>query len=260
MIKYIKKGLKRGWVKNGYEKLFNEDLDALFHSHHSTIIKDQKRVKVYRVIWKGEPLFIKLYNPYSIGNALEAIFFGSKAVRSWKGAHLLGSRGINTAEPVAAINCQRFGIPGKCFYITKEIGKSEISVEYYERRFIKGHGSVKERRLFIRTLAVLFKNLHQKGIYHNDLKDYNILVRDEDDKPVFFLLDLEGVKSFSKLPRRCLIENLMQVNRTIGRIMSNSDRVAFIKEYCNNVGWKALAKEALAASAIKDRKVGAKRL
>lgn len=260
MIKYIKKRLKRGWVKNGYEKLFDEDLDALFRSHHSSTIKDQKRVKVYRIIWNGEPLFIKRYNPYSIWNALEAIFFVSKATRSWKGAHLLISRGINTAEPVAAISYQSFGIPGKCFYITKEISTSEISVEYYEKRFIKGNGSVKEKRLFIRTLALLFKNLHQKGIYHNDLKDYNILVRDEDGKPTFFLLDLEGVQSFTKTPRRCIIENLMQINRTIGRIMNNSDRVAFIREYCNNTGWKALAKEVLAASAIKDKKVGAKRL
>ncbi len=260
MTEFIKKGTKSGWATEGFQDLFNEDLDSLSKSSNCQIIKDQKRVKVYRIIWNGDPLFIKRYNPYSIWNALEAIFFGSKAILSWKGAHLLSSRGIKTAEPVAAINYQSFGIPSKCFYITKEIRTSEISVEYYEKRFIKGNGSVKEKRLFIRTLALLFKNLHQKGIYHNDLKDYNILVRDEDGKPTFFLLDLEGVQSFTQTPRRCLIENLMQINRTIGRIMSNSDRVAFIRKYCNNVGWKVLAKEVLAASAIKDKKVGAKRL
>ena len=260
MAEFIKEGVKSGYIAKGFEGLFKEDLDSLSESSHCQVIKDQKRVKVYRIIWNGEPLFIKRYNPYSIWNALEAIFFGSKATLSWKGAHLLSSRGINTAEPVAAINYQSFGIPGKCFYITKEISAGEISVEYYEKRFIKGNGSVKEKRLFIRTLALLFKNLHQKGIYHNDLKDYNILVRDEDGKPTFFLLDLEGIQSFNQIPKRCLIENLMQINRTIGRIMSNSDRVAFVREYCNNVEWKVLAKEVLAASAKKDKKVGAKRL
>lgn len=260
MTEFIKEGAKGGYFAEGFKDLFKEDLESLSESSTCQVIKDQKRVKVYRIIWKGEPLFIKRYNPYSLWNTLEAIFFKSKATRSWNAAHLLISRGIDTAEPVAAINYLCFGIPGKCFYVTKEIGESEISVQYYEKRFIKNKGSIKNRRLFIRTLAHLFRNLHHEGIYHNDLKDFNILVRDENSKPVFFLLDLEGVQSFKEIPKRCIIENLMQVNRTIGRIMSNSDRVAFIREYCNNVEWKVLAKEVLAASAIKDKKVGAKRL
>jgi len=260
MAEFLKGRKKRGWLTEGFHPLFSENLDNLIDSPECQVIKDQKRVKVCRLVWNGEPLFIKRYNPYSLWNAIEAIFFGSKAIRSWTAAHLLSNRGIDTAEPVAAINHYSFGIPVTCFYITKEISESEISVQYYEKRFIKGNVSVKEKRLFIRTMANLFKNLHHEGIYHNDLKDYNILVRENDGKPAFFLLDLEGVQSFKKIPRRCVIENLMQVNRTIGRIMSGSDRVAFIREYCNNAEWKVLARDVLAASAIKDRKVGAKRL
>jgi len=260
MADFLKEGAKQGWVTDNFKQLFSEDLDSLCSVPACQIIKDQKRVKVYRILWNGEPLFIKRYNPYSMGNAIEALFLGSKAVRSWKGAHLLITRGINTAEPVAAINYSSLGIPGKCFYVTREISDSEISVEYYEKRFINGKGTIEEKRLFIRTLARLFKDLHDKGIYHNDLKDYNILVKVQHNKPVFFLLDLEGVQSFPKIPKRCLIENLMQINRTIGRIMSNADRIAFIREYCNNEDWKGLAKEVLAASVIKDKKVGAKRL
>ncbi|MDH3974419.1 MAG: hypothetical protein OEV42_09095 [Deltaproteobacteria bacterium] len=260
MAEFIKAGSKRGWAAEGFRSLFNEDIDRLCDVGECEIIKNQKRVKVCRIIWNGEPLFIKRYNPYSLWNTLEALAFGSKAMRSWKGAHLLSSRGINTAEPVAAIDCRSLGLPGKCFYVTREISESEISVEYYEKRFIKGKGAVEEKRHFIRSLARLFRDLHKEGIYHNDLKDYNILVRNEEGKPRFFLLDLEGVQSFSQLPQRCLIENLMQVNRTIGRIMTNTDRITFIREYCNNGGWKALARLVLAASAVKDRKVGAKRL
>ena len=260
MAEFIKEGPKSGWIAEGFRSLFNEDIDRLCDLQDCEIIKDQKRVKVCRVIWKGEPLFIKRYNPYSLWNSLEAFFSASKATRSWKAAHLLTGIGIDTAEPVAAINYSSFGLPGKCFYITKEIRESEISVQYYERRFIKNKGPIKERRLFIRTLARLFMNLHHDGVYHNDLKDFNILVREERGKPVFFLLDLEGVQRFRDIPKRCIIENIMQVNRTIGRIMSRADRVAFIREYCNNKGWKVLAKEVMAASAIKDKKVGAKRL
>lgn len=260
MAEFIKEGNKTGWATEGFTELFHEDMDRLCRSENFQIIKDQKRVKVCRVLWKGEPLFIKRYNPYSLWNAMEAIIFGSKATRSWKAAQLLGSRGIKTAEPVAAINYRTFGLPDKCFYVTREIRESEISVQYYEKRFIQNKGPLKSKRNFIRRLARLFKSLHDEGIYHNDLKDFNILVRDENGEPVFFLLDLEGVQSFKEIPQRCIIENLMQVNRTIGRIMSSADRVTFIKEYCNKGDWKALAEKVLEASSIKDKKVGAKRL
>lgn len=259
MPEFIKIGAKRGWVAEEFRSLFYEDFDLLCEAAQCEIIKNQKRVKVCRLTWQGESLFIKRYNPYSIGNAMEALFFRSKALRAWKGAHLLYSRGINTAEPVAAIEYRRFGVPGKCFYVTKEIIDSEISVQYYEKRFA-GKGTIREKRRFIRALARLFSKLHHEGIYHNDLKDYNILVRNDKGEPAFFLLDLEGVRHFKKIPERRLIENLMQINRTIGRIMTNADRVAFIREYCNKEEWKVLSKEVLAASAAKDRKVGAKRL
>ena len=53
MPKYLNKGEKRGWVWEGYEGLFEIDPDSLFDSTECTIIKDQKRTKVGRIIWSG---------------------------------------------------------------------------------------------------------------------------------------------------------------------------------------------------------------
>lgn len=260
MAKYLKKNGKRGWAAEGYESLLDIDLDQLYTSRNCTHVKDQKRIRVYRVDYKGESLYIKRYNPYSIWNSIKSIIQGSKALRAWDGADLLLKSGFNTACPVAAIDHRIFGFTGKSFYVTKEITEAEISVHYYESRFHEKRGLLHERRSFIRNMAKLFRELHIKGIYHNDLKDFNILVREGEQDITLCLLDLEGVYHFTQMPGSKKIKNIVQLNRTIGRLMSKSDRLAFILEYSEGKGWKELTKAVLKESERLDRKYGAKRL
>lgn len=260
MPQYLKKGVKRGWVSEGFESLFDIDLEELSTSKSCTIIKDQKRIKVYRVEYRGTAIYIKRYNPYSLWSRLATIIQGSKALKAWQGANLLLEKGFNTAMPLAAIDYRTFGLIGKSFYVTKEISDSEISVHYYEDRFHEKKGLLHERRNFIRSMAKLFKELHQKGIYHNDLKDFNILIREDDGVLTPFLLDLEGVYRFKRVPQSKKIKNIVQLNRTIGRLMSKADRLAFILEYSEGKGWKELTRAVLKESERMDRKYGAKRL
>ena len=260
MPRFMKGRGKRGWFLEGYEALFTADLDALLESTGCTVVKDQKRIRVYRVLLRGEPLYIKRYNPYALSVPLEALFRGSKAFRSWKGAGILRDHGIDTAEAVAAVEERRFGITGKSYFITREIEGAEISVLFYEKMFTEGREPLSERRRFIRALASLFRRLHREGIYHNDLKDYNILMRIEGGEYRFFLLDLEGVYLFKTLPRRCRMENLVQIYRTLGRLWSAGDKAAFIREYTGAEDWKDLARDLIEAVRRKDRISGEKRL
>jgi tRNA A-37 threonylcarbamoyl transferase component Bud32 len=249
---YLKKGHKSGWVKDGFEGLFDEDLDALFHSPDSTIIKDQERIKVCKVGWNGEDIYIKRYNPYSIWSRVEGTLTGSKALRSWKGAMILSESGFNTAEPLAAIECKRLGLPGESFYVTKEIKDSRISVYYYREEFLEKKGSVRKRRAFLRSLAGLFRDLHEKGIYHNDLKDYNILVTDDAPNRRFYLLDLEGVRKFKVLSLNRKVKNLVQIYRTLGEHLSRPDKVSFFKEYAKDNEWKGLARKVISEAELED--------
>jgi hypothetical protein len=78
----------------------------------------------------------------------------------------------------------------------------------------------------------LLSQLHQQRIYHNDLKDANIVVRATapgDEK--FFLLDLEGVRRCWYVSRRRRIKNLVQLNRTLGTILSRADKLCFLDAY-----------------------------
>ena len=217
MPKYLNKGEKRGWVWEGYEGLFEIDPDSLFDSTECTIIKDQKRTKVGRIIWSGEEIYLKRYNTYSVWSHIEGFIRGSKAIRAWKGAMILMGKGIATAQPLAAIEWKRFGMGGKSFYITRGVGGSHISVDYYREYLKDKQASLSDKRAFLRSLADLFREIHAKNVYHNDLKDYNILVREEGDRRRFFLVDLEGVRVYHRIPDNKRSRNLVQLNRTLGK-------------------------------------------
>lgn len=256
MSTYLKKDHKRGWVGAGYAKLFTEDLDALFRSPDCTIIKDQKRIKVSKVRWNGEDIYIKRYNPYSIWSRIEGSLNGSKAFRSWQGAKLLMDKGLSTAYPLASIEHRKWGILKESFYVTRAIEDSWISVDYYKEKFVDKAASITDKRDFLRSLAKLFSDIHGKGIYHNDLKDYNILVREEEGHLSFFLLDLEGIKEYETLPESKRLKNLIQLNRTLGRLVNNPAKIAFLKEYCGTGEWKELARLIVKESLRIDREKG----
>lgn len=252
----MKKDHKRGWVQDGYEWLFDEDLDALFRSPDCTIIKDQKRIKVSKVRWNGEDIYVKRYNTYSVWSRIEGSLNGSKAFRSWQGARLLMDKGLNTAQPLAAIEHRQWGVLKESFYVTRAIEDSWISVEYYKEKLVDKAVSIRDKRFFLRSLAKLFSDIHGKGIYHNDLKDYNILVREEEGHLRFFLLDLEGIKEYEMLPERKRLKNLVQLNRTLGRLVNNTAKIAFLKEYCGTGEWKELARSIVKESLRIDREKG----
>lgn len=256
MSTYLKKDHKRGWVHYGYEWLFDEDLDALFHSADCTIIKDQKRIKVYHFNRNGEDIYVKRYNAYSIWSSIEGSLNGSKAFRSWQGAKLLMDKGLNTAHPLAAIEHRKWGLLKESFYVTRAIENSWISVDYYKEKLVDKTASIMDKRDFLRSLAKLFSDIHGKGIYHNDLKDYNILVREEEGHLRFSLLDLEGVKQYEKLPYDKRLKNLVQLNRTLGRLVNNTAKIAFLKEYSGKGEWKELARSIVKESLRIDREKG----
>src|SRR5262249_34053938 len=87
------------------------------------------------------------------------------------------------------------------------------------------------RRALARALGELFRRLHAAGVYHNDLKDVNVLVRGEPHRPECVLLDLEDVRCAAGVARRRRQKNLVQLERTLGRQAAATDRLRFLKAY-----------------------------
>src|SRR5262249_61082609 len=108
-------------------------------------------------------------------------------------------------------------------------------------------------------LGDLSRRLHAAGVYHNDLKDVNVLVRDAAEGPDFVLLDLERVH-VGAAGRRRRIKNLVQLERTLGREASGTMRQRFLRAYLGRGASRAerrtWAAAVVAAAARKERDAG----
>ena len=213
------------------------DADRLLRDPQCEIIKDQKKITVGRLTMAigdtPHAIYIKRYNISSLRHRLGSLFVRSGALRALRGAMVLRGLGIPIALPIAAVECRVWGVLAKSFFISEEISGAKTADAYWsdELRTMAGATGILQRREFLMRLGELFRSLHGQQIYHNDLKDANIMATAKDNSTSFFLLDLEGVRRFHRLSDKRRIKNLVQLHRTLGRYLRRSEKLRFLKHY-----------------------------
>ena len=119
------------------------------------------------------------------------------------------------------------------YIITKSIHDSITLIDYYKNIF-NTFPRIEKKRI-IREFAIFIRNLHDKGILHSDLHAGNILVKTENDKIHFYLLDLYKVKKKSRLTARERCKNLALLNINFFTTIDDSLRYLFFKVYANGI-------------------------
>jgi serine/threonine protein kinase len=238
-----KRGGTKIWISSSFtDPVFAAalaDPDRLFDAPGCQVIKDQKKIKVGRltltIAGKQRSIYVKKYNSFSLRFRLLSPFFRSGARRSLIGADVLHAGRIATAKPVAAVESRFCGMLRHSFFVSEEIAGGKTADAYWLENLQerKDRSAFKRRSALLRQLAALFGSLHVQQIYHDDLKDANILVVNNggDDSFGCFLLDLEGVRQCARLSERRRIKNLVQLHRTLGRYVSRSRQAFFLKCY-----------------------------
>jgi hypothetical protein len=230
--------LRRALAAPSMVELMSE-ADRLFDRPDCAIIKDQKKIKVARVPleYDGRSLivYIKRYNAFSLRYRLQSIFVCSGAERSLRAAAILSSAGVATALPIAAVEHRAAGMLRKSFYVSEEIPEGKTADAYWRKELMRLEGPTgfRRRRAFLDKLSELFARLHAHNVYHNDLKDANIVVasRTGDQNDPFRVLDLEGVRRVTRISRSRQLKNLVQLNRTFGRYLRRTELVYFLERY-----------------------------
>ena len=213
------------------------DPDRLLVHPACEIIKDQKKITVGHVtVGAGlvpYGLYIKRYNVFSLRHRLVSPFIMSRALRALRGATILRRCDIPCAVPVGAVERRDCGVLAKSFFISEEITGGKTVDAYWrdDLRFLPGAAGVRQRRDFLIRLGQLFQMLHGRQIYHNDLKDANILAAQRRQTTAFFLLDLEGVRQYARLSEKRRLKNLVQLHRTLGRYLRGTDKLVVLKQY-----------------------------
>ncbi|HUE30366.1 MAG TPA: lipopolysaccharide kinase InaA family protein [Verrucomicrobiae bacterium] len=240
--RYLRRGRLRAWLAPGVDLehaiAADGDPDHLLTRPDCRIVKLQRKVLVGRLGSAGGALWVKRYAVFAWRVALVSLGRLSPAFGAWEGARVLAAHGFATPEPVAAIEFRRAGLLRKSFFITREVAGA-VTADVRWQAILADPDARRRRaarRALARALGELFRRLHAAGLYHNDLKDVNVLVDGPPAAPHCVLLDLERVRALARVGRRRRVKNLVQLARTLGRQASATDRARFLRAYLGETG------------------------
>ena len=185
--------MKRKQVKARFKGL-SEQIDTLtdteyFQTHGETLY-DVGRNTVKRFRWEGVDMVVKRFGGISAFNRLMyGTFRESKAMRAYKYASKLRAMHIATPEEVAVVETFNYGRMADSYFISMYASCRPLSF-LQEFTFEKT-----EWFPLLDALAIWLREVHDKGILHQDLNLGNILYQEHPDgKFSFQLIDNNRMK------------------------------------------------------------------
>lgn len=205
----------------------------------ASLVKDSRSKSTWEkeVFIQGEPrtLFIKHYRRKRGWQAFKYLFRRSQAIRSWAGAYAIQIRNVNAVNAIAAIEERRaMHCLGDAYLLTDKIPSVENLADALAGLAGPSPEAGPARRELLRDLALFFRRIHLLGIYHGDTKATNMLVgKSRSGKRVFYLTDLDFVRTKLRLSRRNVLRNLAQLNGSVRNLSRAGieDRLYFLKAY-----------------------------
>ena len=163
---------------------------------------------------------------------IKNVFRGSRCQRAISKGEILRQRGFHT--PIVCCWGER---GGRHFMVTEGIDAPGLG-DYISKRWQQtpSGAEILAKRKLIQKFGQKIGELHKKGICHGDLRVNNILIQESGDDIIFYFLDNERNAFFSKIPRRLIRKNLVQLNMIQSPHVSRQDRLRFFQAYCQSYG------------------------
>ncbi|MDP6923898.1 MAG: lipopolysaccharide kinase InaA family protein [Candidatus Scalindua sp.] len=241
----MKKTTKNGteWtVRDGYENIpdmFNpDDLLSDLNGQNHTLVKENRVRSVISMPGSDiskNGIYIKYFKRGGCCEYIKHLFVPTKARTEWEVGNALLTKDVNTALPLAISEGKR-----RLLIVTETVTNSEELMEFCHSNY---EGSVSaekesEKRILLDKLALFIRDIHGKGFCHYDLHAGNILIRFKDKQNVagydLYLMDLHRVKIFQSISVRQRLFNLAQIFNSLSSIMTNADKLDFVRSYGSN--------------------------
>ncbi|MGR3294287.1 MAG: lipopolysaccharide kinase InaA family protein [Candidatus Scalindua sp.] len=230
-------------VREGYEKIpdmFNPgDFLSDLNGEHYTLVKENRVRSVISMPGSDiseNGIYIKYFKRGGCGDYIKHLFVPTKARTEWEVGNALLSKDINTALPLAISEGKRH-----LLIVTETVTNSEDLMGFCQANYegCLSVGKESEKKTLLDKLAVFIRNINEKGFCHYDLHAGNILIRFKEEQNVsdceLYLMDLHRVKIFKSISIRKRTYNLAQIFNSLSSIMTNVDKLDFIRSYGTTV-------------------------
>lgn len=207
----------------GALRKFIEGLPMSFLQSGEVVYSARNLIKTFDV--DGLKLNVKSFKkPIFINQVAYATCRKSKARRSYEYAFRLKENGFHTPDPIAYMELTNCYLLKYSLYISIHEEFDGIMRELY-------HGQLEGREELLRQFAQYTADLHEKHILHIDYSSGNILYKKEDDKFVFYLVDLNRMTFGRKI-------GLNKACYNFRRLWGNDEMISFIvREYAKARGF-----------------------
>lgn len=208
------------------KRMVEEHLRLLRESP-SSLAKNAPEVSVSIIKDEGVRVCVKHFRNLNLWRTCKDHFRQPKGLKSWVGSHGLRVRGIPSLTPLALVEKRRWWGLRESFFLmeTSETGQE------MDRYILERLGDLQKKRLFTKAFAQWLSYLHQKGVFHQDMKTCNILISENGGGWKFHLLDQEDISLDEKVGSGELFKSFLQLNTSTPRTVTRTDRFRFLKEY-----------------------------
>jgi serine/threonine protein kinase len=196
-----------------YLQPFIEQLESHFQQATQVLHAERNEIRIVR--FADQDYVVK---SFKIPNMVNRFAYGylrdSKAKRSYRYSLTLGTD--ICPQPVAYIEHFQYGLLSRSYYISHHFNYD------FTIRSLLNDADFADRSVILQKFAEFTYQLHQKGILHRDYSPGNILIKQQDDKTVFKIIDVNRMqfKTLSLKDRLTNFARLMVDDATMKVILN----------------------------------------
>lgn len=203
------------------------DIQAAESALSARVIKTGPAIQSTRTLLRGRDVLIKRFSLSHGWSRLKYRYRPSRARRAWAAASTLRDCRIDTPTPLGFLEVVEHSTPIVSYAITEWIADADTAYRWVKQVYSRGTPEV--RATARAELLCALQRLYGVGLYHNDTKLMNLLVRGGSEAPRRWLwIDLESLGTGCRIGRRQLLRNLVQLNGSARHWVPEADRMDFL--------------------------------
>jgi tRNA A-37 threonylcarbamoyl transferase component Bud32 len=190
------------------------------------VVKRNPLRTVYFGRMGGQDAYLKHFRDISLFRRVRSWLGQSHVRREVENARLLGARGVQTPQVLAAM-CSN----GMHWLATAAVSPAQRADLWHKEQLDSGQAGRGNIRQACVALAEMIARMHLAGLLQDDLHCGNILIRTDGRRPKPVLMDLHRVRKYRRLSRRRMAANLAQLYHDRQALTTRSERLRFLKHY-----------------------------